>query len=65
MSSGNFTMTLRGQAVTVTAAGDGDVTLTSANGQELDWEITEDEWFLVLQVAQDHGHETDFWAYRS
>jgi len=57
----NFTMTIRGQTVTVSAP-QGDVCLT-ADGQRLDWQLTDNEWFDILEKGQSLGYETDDWAY--
>jgi hypothetical protein len=58
----NFTIKLRDQLITVVETND-DVSLLGEDHKDIEWRITDDEWFEILAEAESRGHETDFWAY--
>jgi hypothetical protein len=62
MSGVMFTIELRGQTVVVTEALE-DVSLVDADGNCLDWRLTEEEWDAILETAASHGYDYDFWHY--
>ncbi|MBS0422527.1 MAG: hypothetical protein JSR66_32770 [Proteobacteria bacterium] len=57
-----FTIKLRDQLITVVDTND-DVSLLGEDHKDIEWRITDDEWFEILAEARSRGYETDFWAY--